>query len=93
MTKDVLSTSKYILKEKTIDDHLSPTIDPISYQDLLIFIIGSLGSNYNYKSFITFMSMNEHKPSVSTLRGMLKAFDRMLGKHFRLEMNKVCQDH
>lgn len=73
-----MSASEYILEVKTIIDH------QLQLDDLMIFIVGGLGSNFNFTFFITFMNMSEHKPFKNALRGMLETYDHMLSKQGRL---------
>lgn len=82
-----LSTSKYILRVKTITNHLGAVGDLILDPDLKIFIVEGLGSNFNYTQFVTSMNMSKHKPSVSALRGMLEIDDCMFSTQGRLHHN------
>lgn len=69
------SVSKYIRRVKTIADHLAAIGDQVSNRNLMIFIIGDLGSNFNYTSFVTSVNMSKHKPFESALRDRLKIYD------------------
>lgn len=85
-----MTASAYILKAKTIANHLTTIGDPLLYGDLMVYFVGGLGSNSNYMSFVTSVNMNSQKPLlVSVLRDMLETYDCILANQGRLDSNKV----
>lgn len=93
LSKDGLSASEYILKAKTIADHLAAFDEPVFNRDFMIFIVRGIGTNLNYTSLVTYVNMNKNKPLVSALWGIIEAYDRMLTKQRKLELSQVFQAH
>lgn len=63
---------------KGIADYLAIIGQPISTHDLLLYVIGGVGSNYI--SFVASMNIHEALPSLSAFESYLEGNDSMLHK-------------
>lgn len=70
--KGGLSTSEYILKGKTLSNHLAASRDPVLDRDLMIIMVSGLGYDSHYNAFVTGINMRELWPSLSALQSMLE---------------------
>lgn len=57
LSKEGLTVSQYVGKEKNISDHLAVAGKPIQSKDLFLHVLRGLGPNYN--SFVALMNMRE----------------------------------
>lgn len=71
-----LSISEYLLKAKTIIDHLATIGEVVPERDLMIYIFNGLGSRYF--TFVTTFNMTQISPHIVTLHNQLETFGKML---------------
>lgn len=89
LKKDGLLVSVYLLKAKTLSDHLVASSDIIFQKELVLFILNGLGPRY--LTFMTDINMNQTKSSISILHGLLENYEKMLAISDKSDQDSVFQ--
>lgn len=76
LSKNGLSVSNYMLKVKTLSDHLASIGEIIPECDPFLYILNDLCPQY--LTFLTIFNMTQIHPSIGILHNQLDNFERML---------------
>lgn len=81
----------YLLKAKTISNHLVAFGEIIPLRELVLYILNGLG--LKYFSFVTTFNMTQLTPYVGILHNHLEMFERMLVASDCLDQDSIIQDN
>lgn len=76
IAKNGLTMSDYMLKAKTLSDHLATTGEIIPESGLVMYILNGLGPRYLI--VLTTFNMTKICPSIRTFHNQLKNYEKML---------------
>lgn len=86
LRRDNLSVSEYILRAKTIYDHLAASSELVNNRDLMMYIVQCMGPRY--ASFTTLFDMMVRTPTFGAFGSYLEGYDRMIAHQTNMD---VCQ--
>lgn len=76
LKKENLIFARYMLKSKTLLDHLASIGDIVLERELILYILNGLSPKYI--SFKTTFNVTQFRPSIGSLHSQLESYERIL---------------
>lgn len=86
-----LSLSEYLLRAKTIANHLASNCEIILEKGLVLYILNGIGPKY--LSFIKSFKMEQTMPSVGVLHNLLENYERVITTNKNHDSKSIFQEN